>query len=323
MTAVTRSNQRQQRKATEVVIRKPQTQTQSYRLRQQQQQQEAPAAPAPGTPPTTDPPAAEPPASDASSAATDPPRNGKVIAIPSAKMASIKREAKEKGRREALASLDATARELGYASHEDMVQKLRANKGRRPAAPTARTAPPPESDDNTDDSTPPAPVASRRRETRTERELTRAQEQRRAANRARAAAEKRAKQLERQREADSAENELKLAAVGAGVKDVDYALVILRRKLQGKTEDELAKFDEDKFFKDELRRTHPYLYTVQEEPVTTSPPADPANPGKQAPAATPPKAPASGDKKDGRTMSKAEYNETLSKRGFVNPSVGS
>lgn len=320
MTAVNRSNQTAAAKGKAVAIS-----TLNYQPQLQQQQQEGGApAPAESTPPTTDPPASNPPASDASNPpAADPPRNGKVIAIPSAKMASIKREAKERGRREALAALDATAKELGYASHEDMLQKLRANKGRRPAAPPARTAPPPETDEDDTDTTPPAPAPSRRRETRTERELARAQEQRRAANRARAAAEKRAKQLERQREADAAENELRLAAVAAGVQDVDYALTILKRELQDKSADELAKFDEKRYFSETLRKRKPYLYEVQEQPANTSPSADPSRPTAQPPAATPPKAPPAPGEKDARTMSKADFDQRLRKLGYTPPHLGS
>lgn len=237
-------------------------------------------------------------------------------------MASIKREAKEKGRREALAALDATAKELGYASHEDMVQKLRANKGRRPAAPAARTAPP-ETDEDDTDTTPPTTAPSRRRETNIERKLARAEEQRRAAHRARAAAEKRAKQLERQREADAAENELRLAAVAAGVQDVDYALTILRRELQDKSADELAKFDEKKYFSETLRKRKPYLYEVQEQPANTSPPVDPSKPNTQAPPATPPKATPAPGEKDARTMSKADFDQRLRKLGYTPPHLGS
>lgn len=291
-----------------------------YATQLQQQQQEAPAPPAPST--ETQPPADAPPASDSTTDTTEaPPRNSKVITVPTGRMASIKREEREKGRRAALTALDSEAKSLGYASHEDMMQKLKANRG-RPSAPAVRTAPtaPAESDD---DQTP-APAPSKGRQTRAERELARAQEQRRAANRARSAAEKRARVLQRQREADQAEHALRLVAVGQGVKDTDYALTILQRKLSGMSQADLDKFDEEKFFSTDLRKTHPYLYGESTQPVTTSPTSDPRAPTSSP---TPPKAPAppapAGDKKDARTMSRKEYEDALRARGLTPPQLGS
>jgi hypothetical protein len=307
------------------ITRKPRTQTELQPLAQQQQFQDAPATPATDQPPPADStPAAEPASSDTTEA-TPPGRTNKVITMPTGRMAQLKREEREKGKRAALAALDADAKALGYASHEDMMQKLKASKGRPPATRTAPVSAPADDDEDQTPAAPPAP-SGKGRQTRAERELARAQEQRRAANRARAAAEKRARALERQREADRAEHELRLVAVGAGVKDTDYALTILQRKLQNMSQAELEKFDEEKFFSADLRKSHPYLYETQQQPVTTSPMSD-TKPVTTTPSATPPSKPAAntpaGDKKDARTMSKQEYDALLRARGLTPPQLGS
>jgi hypothetical protein len=115
-----------------------------------------------------------------------------------------------------------------------------------------------------------------------------------------------------------AEHELRLAAVRGGVKDVDYALTILKRKLQRLPASELATFDEDQFFKTELRKTSPYLYEEVIEPATTSP-SEPSS----TPSPKPTTAPASNGKPvDARTVSRQEYAEMLRKRGIQDPSLG-
>lgn len=285
-----------------------------YRQQIQQQQQDPNTAPATTTePPADDDPPADPPATPDPPA--DPPRGGKVIAIPTSQMAKLKRDERDKGKRAAAQAADAQARELGYASHADMIDKLKAKKNRPPASarPTQTSA----NDDGDGDEPPTPPAAGARRQTRVERELERAREQRKAANRARTAAEKKARQLERQREADRAEHELRLAAVGAGVQDVDYALALCQRQLSGMSDEELAKFDEVKFFKEELRRLKPYLYETVEQPVTTSPP--PSDPKPPTPPGRPPAPPPD---KDIRTVSRQEYKARLAKLGITDPSVG-
>jgi hypothetical protein len=105
------------------------------------------------------------------------------------------------------------------------------------------------------------------------------------------------------------------------VKDVDYALALLQRQLQGMSQEELAKFDEDKFFTESLRKTHPYLYGESVQPVTTSPTGDPKAP-PTPPAPRAPTPPPGGTKKASE-MTRTEYYERLNKLGLTPPQHGS
>jgi len=226
-------------------------------------------------------------------------------------MAEIKRKEREKGKRAALQAADNAAKELGYSSHEDMITKLKAK--RTPQAPVNRpvaAAPAAETDD--------APTQTSRRTTKQDREIARLQEQRRSANRARAAAERKLREQQRAAEARDAEHELRVAAARHGVKDVDYALVLLQRKLKGMPEKDLAAFDEDVFFSTELRKTNPYVYGEEVQPATTSPEGTSKVTPKTPTTPTPP----NGQQKDARAMSKSEYEQTLRQRGFTPPHLG-
>ncbi len=274
-----------------------------------------PTDPTAGTPPENEgeqPPA---PASGASSNPAPIARQSRVISVPTGRMAEIKKAERAKGQRAAQQAADNAAKELGYSSHEDMIAKLKAKQSRSTPAAGARAAtPPPEADAE------PAPAAaSGRSNARTQRELARAQEQRKAANRARAASERREKQARRELEAREAEHELSLAAVRHGVQDTDYALTLLKRKLAKLSAKELEAFDEDQYFKVELRKTHPLLYVLEERPADTSPTSSKETP---RPGPTTPPAPPNG-KKDAREMSRPEFEQSLRSRGYQLPHLGS
>jgi hypothetical protein len=121
------------------------------------------------------------------------------------------------------------------------------------------------------------------------------------------------KELQRQLDAKEAEMELREAAITRGIKDSDYAIRLLTRSLEGKTEEELAKFDHGKFF-DDLRGTHPYLFGEVVKPATTGT-------GAGAPAAPKPADAAAADAQNGRTdatkMTAEEYRAHLAKRGLA------
>lgn len=227
------------------------------------------------------------------------------IYMPTASIAKIKREEREKGKRLAAQAADTSARELGYASHEDMLNKLKAKRNApaaaRPAAPPVATA--------TDTVTPKATA-------KTQRQLQLAEERRRSANRARAASDRKAREAERRLEEREAEHELRVAAVRCGVHDVDYALTLLKRKLNKLSPKELSEFDEDKFFKTELKKTAPYLYAEVIEPATTSP-------SETGPSSPSPKTPSKDGKPiDARTVSKQDYEAMLRARGLTPPNLG-
>ena len=177
----------------------------------------------------------------------------------------------------------------------------------------------------------PAQPESPRTISRLTAENQRLLDERRRLNRTRAQEEKRRKAVERERDGLRAEYDLRLAAVTAGVKDVDYAVHLLRQRLKGKTKEELEKFDEGAFFSTELRKSHPYLYDAKDVPADTGAnPAELAGKGGDG-APPPPKAGAGAGEappnqqakpKSAQDMSDKEYKELLKKHGLSNPAAG-
>lgn len=303
MTAVNVPNQQKANSEKETTVEKQVTR---YAQQLQQQHQEVPGDP-PATPPAA--PATEPATIEPADTTPQARPGSRVLSMPTAAMSEIKRKERERGERKARQAADAQAKELGYASHEDMLAKLKAAKA-RPAAKPAAAAP-------ASAETEQAPPATRRQQSKAERDLARMEERRRSANRARASAERRVRELERQRDADSAEHELRLSAVKHGVHDVDYALTLLKRKLSGLKPEELRTFDEDTFFSVELRKSNPYLYGEEVRPATTSP----SSSSSTKPTTTNPPA-ADTKTEDARTVSQDKYNEMLRKRGLTPPQHG-
>jgi hypothetical protein len=280
--------------------------------------------PAPVEPPAVEPLAATEAPPQSAPESTPEPRQPKVLTIPSNAMAQIKREEREKGKKAALAELEARLKKHGFSSVEEMeraaVSKNRPNRSNaRPAAQPARSAPrEPEA----------APAAAApagspdRAMRRIEREREHALEEARRHNTARSIEEKKRKKAEKELAAIQAEMELRTAAVRAGVTDVDYALELLRRSVRGKTAEELKSFDESAFFGKTLRASHPYLYGVVDQPANTVAPeaTKRPQPGQQA-------APAKqelqqGGPVDARRLTANEYSDLLKRTGIKDPRAG-
>lgn len=260
------------------------------------------------TPPTTPVPDAAPPA--AASTAPDPEAlvktSGKVITMPTSAMAKIKQQERERGRRLALKENDETAKRMGYKDFADMKQNGKRQRNDQPAP--ARTAPAPT---NT-----PAPAQSRQGRTNDQR-IQQMQEERKKALRGRAQTEKRLRQLEHEKLAQEAEWELKLAAVKCGVRDVDYAVALIKRATVNMTTEQLDQFDENDYFAKTLRQSHPYLYGEHVVPAHTSTEQqsdDAAPPPPKAATATKP-----GEKPgvvDANKLTKEEFDALLRKQGL-------
>lgn len=124
--------------------------------------------------------------------------------------------------------------------------------------------------------------------------------------------ERKRRQLQVALERKEAEIELRDAARGVGVKDVDYALHLLERELKGKSEAEINAFDERKFFGETLRERIPLIFQELTSPATTGatskpPPASASQQAKEA-----------GEKGqfDAMKASKDEINERLRRLGI-------
>lgn len=254
----------------------------------------------------------------------------KVLTIPTSAMGDIKRKERDRGRTEARSEYDTAAKEMGYESHEDMMTALRAQKvagTRTPAQTPAPAADASDFDADPVDASPKTDKDARSRVvSRLEREKGQLLEDRKKLNRARAHEERQRKALQGKLDAQEAEHELRFAAVRAGVDDVDYAVVLLRRQLIGKTEEELAQFDEGAFFNQELKKSHPYLYKSGTREANSSPAPDGVA-GKDDGAPTPAAPTAQPDgaqdsQVDARKLSNDAYAQLLRKRGLTHPAVG-
>lgn len=233
-------------------------------------------------------------------------KNGKVITIPTNAMAKIKQDERERGKRNALKERDSEARALGFKDYEDL-KKFASNRGPKPAAKPAQKP------NQLVQTAQPEQKVSRH----TDQRIQQLQEDKRKALRARAQEEKRRKQVERQSLEMQAEMELKMIAVRCGVKDVDYAVSLLKRQTSAMSREQLNSFDEDKYFQETLRQTHPYLYGEQIVLADTS--------VEQPQGAPPPAAPTSKEVTkevtnngmiDAKTLTREEFNKMLVSRGL-------
>lgn len=259
-----------------------------------------PQVPAPPAPPTE-------PAS-----AKDPSR---VVTLPTKALSKRLDAARKQGREQAAADLEAKAKSLGFKSMADMEKAAQRSRTLRSAAPVNQppTAPAPAQ-------TPEVPHDGSRSSKRLVRENERLLAKVREHNRARAAEERRRKAAEERNEALEAEMVLRTSAVKAGVQDVDYSLELLRRRLSTTTAEELKGFNETKFFSEDLRKSHPYLFSVREEPAQTGPTDGPRGaPAPKKQQVAPPTPP---NGKDPRSVSREEYLKKLHGLGLNDPQQG-
>jgi len=244
--------------------------------------------------------------------------DGKIQVLTQSAYKRMKDEARERGRREAAESL---ARDLGFDSVEEMREaalRAKANgngkrNGKREEDLEEEIEAKPDDKEKAKPEKPEDKRDNGRDSRRWESKLAAAQQEREVLNRRLAAEVKLRKDLQRELDAKDAEMSLREAAVAAGVKDVDYAVRLLTRKLDGQDEAALKDFDESKFFTG-LKDSHPYLFGEMIRPATTGTGVG------TAPSAPKPGAAAQDQAKSGavdvRKMSKEEFNAHLAKRGL-------
>jgi hypothetical protein len=236
------------------------------------------------------------------------PRASKVMEIPSASLGKIKQEQRERGKREAMGELEAKFKSAGFESIEDALNAMASIRsgGSQQQATSQKQ--------ETQVPTASAAQASSRNE---KRELERLQREREAFAKRYAQEQANRRRLQRQLEAKDAEMALRETAVVKGVKDVDYALRLLQRDLEGKDDAELESYDEGAFF-DRLRAERPYLFGETVVPATTGTGVG------AAPAAPKPgqvqQAQGQAGNVDARTLSRQEFEKLLRSRG-LNPAV--
>jgi hypothetical protein len=188
----------------------------------------------------------------------------------------IKQEQRDRGRREALDDLDAKARASGFTSYDDALKALAELKKPQPAAPPIQPQEPPKMAKPMNP-IPPKTQAPDQESLR--KEAARANDERVKTRKQWKQSEAKRRELQSQLDAKDAEMALREECYRAGVQDVDYTIRLLTRQLEGKTADEIAKFDRNAFYTG-LRTEKPYLFGEKVAPATTG-----VDPTKSAPAA--------------------------------------
>lgn len=237
---------------------------------------------------------------------------GKNVILPQASMAKLKEEQRERGKREAISELEAKFKAAGFSSLDDAIAAMAAARN-APAkaaakAPPVTKAPVAETEDDE------VPVTAQPQGTSDHaKQLQKLQREREKLAKQFAQEQSQRRKLQRTLEAKEAEFALRETAVGKGVKDVDYALRLIQRELDGKDEKALAAFDETRFF-DGLRQSHPYLFGEMVVPATTgtgvgAAPSAPKAGNVQA-------AQGAAGKTDARSMSQDEFQKLMRMRGL-------
>lgn len=194
----------------------------------------------------------------------------------------IKEEARAKGRQQAISELDQAAQAVGFASHADALKAL-AELKKSPTPPPAKPAPQPEGT-QTMSIKPKTDMTTKAADQQRVQALKDADE-RSAMRKQWRQEERRRRELQAQLDAKEAEMSLREELYRAGVTDVDYALRLLTRQLEGKSEEEIGAFDRSAFYTG-LRKEKPYLFGETVAPATTGTngvKADGSNPAAPAP----------------------------------------
>jgi len=215
--------------------------------------------------------------------------------------------AQDVARREAEAEqkqeLDKQAQAMGYPNHAAMVDDLKRLK----TAPKPEPKPDPNQDPQLGREERKSLVKAQARILELEGLLTAEQDARRRA-------ERDLKAIKQRSDASDARHALEKSAMRAGIVEVDYAVELLVKAQNGKSQPELDNFDDSKFFED-LRKDKPFLFAVEERPAKTG--AGSGNPPAPGPGKTQ-KTAAEEEQVDARKLDGAAYQARLKALG-INP----
>jgi hypothetical protein len=188
--------------------------------------------------------------------------NGNVQVLNTSAFKKLKEESREKGRKEAVGEFLSA---MGYESADELRATLDKVRGMGAEQPPAEQPPAPEQPQNQQakkgNNQNGQQAAYEREKSRmlAERDQLKGQLSREVHLK---------KEYQQRIDALEAEMTLRESAIRAGVVDIDYALRLLSRGLEGKSTEELEAFDENKFFTG-LKDNHPYLFREQVKPANT------------------------------------------------------
>lgn len=245
-------------------------------------------------------------------------QSGKTVVLPQSALGRIKREERDKGAKAAKLEM---AKSYGFSTVEEFDAYMKGAKGNSNGKSDRvenqnRQAKPQNGKPQGDPG--PAPEGmSKRAQQAWDRERDKLSRDLESAKRQAAHNDKKARQLRRQLEDRDTEMALQKSAFMVGIKDVDYAIRLLNRHVENKTEEELTGFDEVKFFEG-LRPGHPYLFGETVKPATTGVSGNPPPPAPKPEDAA--KAAGQNGQVDARKMDQKQYQELLRQRG-LNPSI--
>ena len=235
---------------------------------------------------------------------------GKNVILPQHAIGKLKEEQRQRGKREAMTELEAKFKAAGFGSIDDAIAAMAAARNapaKATPAPTKAKEPEITADEEVQTTAQPQSNGDYAKQ------MQRLQREREKLAKQFAAEQAQRRKLQRTLEAKEAEFALRETAVGKGVRDVDYALRLIQRELEGKDEKALATFDESKFF-DGLRQSHPYLFGEMVVPATTGTGVGAAPSAPKA--GTVQAAQTAANKTDARTMSQDEFQKLMRSRGF-------
>lgn len=214
----------------------------------------------------------------------------------------VKDKARAQGRADATEEMENAAKAAGFDSMADAFKTLaavkagKANETPSRAAPQVTTDPEPD-DQETDMPTPkpdPKIAAATAAAARAARDRDALATENADTRKRWRAEERERRRLQRELEAKDAEIALRTELHQLGVQDVDYTLRLLTRELEGKTEEDLGKFDRAAWAT-KLREEKPYLFGEVRAAATTG--TTGGSTGQAQPGANgqPPGPPAAGD----------------------------
>lgn len=257
----------------------------------------APPQPPLGAAPVEPPAATAPPAPPA-------PAEPKSTTVPTSTFKKLKEEAYARGQQEAREHM---AKEAGFSTYEEMQEALKGLRAPSTAPAPAAPAVPAQGE--------PATAAERerlRKEGKDLRQLERTITERDRYARLYGDASREAKSAKAAVDELRAEMHLRTLAAQSGIKEIDFAMHLFSKTVDGLKPEEAEKFNESEYFLG-LRKSHPYLFGETVQPATTGT-------GAGAPAAPAPGAAAggaaAGAKTDARTMSREEFQKLLRSRGL-------
>lgn len=262
----------------------------------------------------------QPPAGDKPEVITS--NNGSVLNFTTTSINSLKQEQRRKGR-------DGLLKELGFSSADELKtlldnakKVLKANGAQQPSKPQSNG----NGHGNKDrDRRPNGNGAQRpqngRREEPTGGDADELRERLARLSREKAQSDRKAKNAALERDAVEARSKLEVAAIRVGITEVDFAVELLRKHVQGLDDKQRNAFDENAWFK-KLREEKPFLAGERTALANTSP-TDKTE-AKPPPAQDGQKSADDGAKKpvDATKLSKAEYDKLLTELNLSSPSSG-